>query len=98
MSVSGRASFNGPKPLNREYCRVEWQGERFARSQLLWKFNRPLYAVPMRLQKHEVCTHIYMYAYVSRKVSVTFRKCFAIFVPSISATVTGERETEKGGV
>lgn len=63
MSVSGRASFNGPKPLNREqreYCRVEWQGERFARSQLLWKFNRPLYAVPMRLQKHEMCIYIYI--------------------------------------
>lgn len=64
MSASGRASFNGPKPLNlpseHGYCRVEWQGERFARLQLLWKFNRPLYAALMRLREQRQGIHAYV--------------------------------------
>lgn len=90
MSESGCASFNGPKPLNlpreRGYCRVEWQGERFARSQLLWKFNRPLYAALMRLRELGEWKRERVYAYVSSicrgnfRCRVSLRKCFAIFV------------------
>lgn len=76
MSASGRASFNGPKPLNlpseRGYCRVEWQGERFARLQLLWKFNRPLYAALMRLREQREGIHAYVSG-ISRELLVPYR-------------------------